>query len=180
MRPIHTKSLLTLAKMKMLESTRNRAALTPRNTESTLRCSLLTKHYGTHGHSPGHGRSPAPLCPQGPADLGCHPLMPHKASLPHKDWTWCLRENLLALSGIHTKPRGIKVRAEDKNLNTTLIWNTLPVSLGTTHCFLTGHIRNNSFFPICFQSEHNSEPVSSTPPLWAANLISSIASSAVG
>lgn len=115
-RPIHTKSLLTLAKMKMLESTRSSTALTPRNRESTLWCSLLTKHYGTHGHSPGHGRSPAPLCPQGPADSGCHPLMPHKASLTHKDWTWCLPENLLALSGIHTKPRGIKVRMEDKIL----------------------------------------------------------------
>lgn len=79
------KSLLPLTKMKMLQSTSSSAALTPRNRESALWCSLLTKHYGAHGHSPGHGRSPAPLCPQGPAGLGCHPLMPQKASLPHKD-----------------------------------------------------------------------------------------------
>lgn len=164
----------------MLDSTRSSTALTPRNRESTLQCSLLTKHYGVHGHSPGHGRSPAPLCPQGPADLGCHPLMPHKASLPHKDWTWCLQENLLALSGIHTKPRGIKVRVEDKIL-IDHIWNTLPVSLSTTHCLLTGHVHKNSFFLICSQFEHiHSEPLSSIPPLWAANLISSIASSAMG
>lgn len=91
-------------------------SISPKERDLTLQCPLLTKHYDARGHSPGHERSPAPLCPQDPADLGCHHLMPHKASLPHKDWTWCLRENLLALSEIHTKPTDIKVRVKVKIL----------------------------------------------------------------
>lgn len=161
----------------MLESTRISAALIPRRKESALQYSLLSKHCGTHDHGPGHKRSLAPLCPQDPAELGCHTLMPQKASLPHRDWIWCLQENLPVLSRIHTRWRGIKVRGQ----HITHLLEHNAASLRTVNRFLSGHVHKNSFFLICFQSEHeHSDPVSSTSPLYTANLISGIASSAMG